>query len=594
MFKNLKVTFKLGIMLLPLIITIIAQVLYYSDRQIMIYEESKVIYYDWLYEASSLLLNSDRDFYQASLAETTFYYKSDISAEEAAILCLDYAENVDQTKERFEQAIAIMKADEQFYNGHTLRELYVLLEGSDASGDLSGAPSENLTIKELETQFMSDFAAWQKMYSMETQEGDFLKKQELFEQTREHINSVTDLLAKYSEYESTYLQDSIQEGINTSTMYILIIFAAALLISVMTALYLRNNISRITKDMTRLAENDLSFTPHQLNSRDELGALSKAVHTMYLSLKEILFRLKDSATELVDSSKTMTTSTDQVDTALTCIRDVVADIAQAASRQATDAEEATREMMELNDAMEQSMSTTTTLTQVSNQIDQASASALESADELLKITQTNNRAFQDIFDVIDGITKSTEKIGDASRLISQIAEQTNLLSLNASIEAARAGDAGAGFAVVASEIRQLAEQSADAVHVIDNMLADLQANTDRANQQSLIVKDSVKLQNDSVSSNQEKYAEIAGNVQSVNHQITILEQVNQDLETNFTAISDLLCNLSAVSQETAASTEELAATTETITNNMEQIKGTGHNVDQCAQSLWEDMSRFQF
>ena len=80
----------------------------------------------------------------------------------------------------------------------------------------------------------------------------------------------------------------------------------------------------------------------------------------------------------------------------------------------------------------------------------------------------------------DTLAQTTQKIGDVVRLIRNVAEQTNLLALNATIEAARAGEAGRGFAVVASEVKSLAVQTGEATEDISSQILEVQNSTGKA------------------------------------------------------------------------------------------------------------------
>ncbi|MBT5161511.1 MAG: methyl-accepting chemotaxis protein, partial [Alphaproteobacteria bacterium] len=81
---------------------------------------------------------------------------------------------------------------------------------------------------------------------------------------------------------------------------------------------------------------------------------------------------------------------------------------------------------------------------------------------------------------IRDLAEAAQRIGDVVDLINDIAEQTNLLALNATIEAARAGEAGKGFAVVASEVKNLASQTAQATEDIGGQIGGIQQTTKEA------------------------------------------------------------------------------------------------------------------
>ncbi len=110
-------------------------------------------------------------------------------------------------------------------------------------------------------------------------------------------------------------------------------------------------------------------------------------------------------------------------------------------------------------------------------VEEMSASVQEianSATQAVTVAREAVTAASTASDRVAQLDLSSQEIGVVVKLITSIAEQTNLLALNATIEAARAGEAGKGFAVVASEVKELARETADATQRITQMIGTLQ------------------------------------------------------------------------------------------------------------------------
>lgn len=159
---------------------------------------------------------------------------------------------------------------------------------------------------------------------------------------------------------------------------------------------------------------------------------------------------------------------------------------------------------------------------------------------------------------------SVLKIKDAAELITNIADETNLLALNASIEAARAGDQGRGFAVVADQIKRLAEQSNESAQYIGDIIVALLEESSAAVEVMEDVREIMETQSEHLSVTEACFGEVNHNIALTHEEITALTETIESTDTEREEVVNVVQNLSAIAEENAAGTEESLASIEMV------------------------------
>ena len=221
-------------------------------------------------------------------------------------------------------------------------------------------------------------------------------------------------------------------------------------------------------------------------------------------------------------------------------------------------------------------------------------------NESAKIMQELNYSNQLTTEAIEKIGKNVEatdhsvtKITEAVDLITDIASQTGLLALNASIEAARAGEAGKGFAVVATEIQHLSQESGDSAQRITDIVKRLSEDSRNAMLVMKEVMDRLQEQQDKLNETILKFQNVRDGITSSREHTSQIHSQAQQCDHDRNEMVDIVQNLSAMSEENAASAQEVSATIESIAEGISGTKTESGQMRGMADKLKEKIKFFK-
>jgi twitching motility protein PilJ len=326
---------------------------------------------------------------------------------------------------------------------------------------------------------------------------------------------------------------------------------------------LQRQVIRLLDDVEGAARGDLTVQAEV--TADVLGAVADSFNLTIQNLREIVQQVKIAARQVSDGSKEN--------------ENFARNLAQDSLRQAED----------LSVTLNSVQMMTESIQRVAESASEAEQVAKLASQTALKGGEAVERTVAGILDIRETVAETTRKVkrlGESSQeiskivgLIAAIASRTNLLALNASIEAARAGDAGRGFAIVADEVRQLADKAAKASKEIEQIVLQIQSETGNVQQ--------------AMDLGTQQVIDGTKRAEQARQSLSDIIQVSQRIDALVRSITEDTVKQTETSRTVAQVMQSVELTAQETSQESQRVSASLQNLVGVARSLQESVERFR-
>ncbi|HAA26129.1 MAG TPA: hypothetical protein DCE11_08465, partial [Ruminiclostridium sp.] len=393
------------------------------------------------------------------------------------------------------------------------------------------------------------------------------------------------------------LKQEVEKNFNMMIIICAVMFVFAITVSIILfILFIRRittSFRELKTELLYVSEGDLSREQVNIRSNDEVEELAYNFNTMSDNLRKVIANVKKAAIEIKDVVAVVTKSTYENEKGSENISQAIENMTHSIDGQRAETNNAISIMKEIKNISQD-------VNIKVNDISLSAANALEKTkignvklSEYIVHLKDVNVTMEEAVKVLEVLVTQAREMNNILDLIRGISEQTNLLSLNASIEAARAGSAGRGFSVVADEIRKLSDSSKELVDQIANIIEAIQLSMNNMTQKLANSRGELEKSNDMANVVMGSFNDIRDANEVECAMVMEIKRMMEELLAGVANIAESMERIENATNENTLASQDISATVEEETANLQEVSGRMELLEALTKNLEELVMKFK-